>query len=263
MVNCSDPEKEAERRRKIGDANRGRVATDSTKEKMSKVRKGRPHSKEHSENIGKALKGRVITPEWREKLRVAALNRKLDPETKERMKKKMSMKKQGENNSFFGKTHTEETKIAIGQNTSKNLIETGRSAGENNPMYGKSGCLNPAWRGGTSFYPYCYKFNERRKAAVRKFFKNLCICCGKHSEENMFYDGTQRDLDIHHIDHDKEQGCKGKPFNLVPMCMSCHGKEQHYEEEYTKYINKTIEEGFKWGIWSREQYQREVMYPEN
>jgi len=66
-------------------------------------------------------------------------------------------------------------------------------------------------------------------------------------------------LSIHHIDHDKEQGCSGKPFNLVPMCPSCHSKEQYYEKEYQQYINKTLDEGFKWGIWSEHQYLAEVM----
>jgi len=70
----------------------------------------------------------------------------------------------------------------------------------------------------------------------------------------------QISLSVHHVDHDKEQGCSGRPFNLVPLCNSCHAKENSREEEYKKYINKTLEEGFKWGIWSRDQYEKEVMY---
>jgi len=35
--------------------------------------------------------------------------------------------------------------------------------------------------------------------------------------------------------------------------------ELNNEKEYRKYINKTLEEGFKWGIWSKEQYEIEVM----
>ena len=135
---------------------------------------------------------------------------------------------------------------------SKMRIESGLSSGKN----------NPAWKGGISFFPYCYKFNEKRKQAVRNFFGNLCICCGKHAIENILSSGIQRELSVHHIDHDKQQGCGGRPFNLVPMCVICHSKEQHYEEEYQKYINKTLEEGFKWGIWSKEQYLKEVIYPE-
>jgi hypothetical protein len=123
------------------------------------------------------------------------------------------------------------------------------------------GELAPNWRGGTSFIPYCFRFNKRRKDAVRKFFK-VCICCGKQTSENITKAGKQKNLSVHHIDHDKEQGCNGRPFNLVTMCIECHGQELHNEEEYKAYINKTLEEGFKWGIWSKDQYEKEVMYPE-
>jgi hypothetical protein len=113
---------------------------------------------------------------------------------------------------------------------------------------------NHAWKGGISFFPYCIKFDRRRKKATRDFFNNTCICCGSHINE------LPKNLSVHHIDHDKEQGCNGKPFNLVPLCHSCHSIENHYREEYATYINKTLEDGFKWGIWSSVQYMKEVMY---
>jgi hypothetical protein len=122
-----------------------------------------------------------------------------------------------------------------------------------------SGENHPNWQGGISYFPYCFKFDKQRKKSVRKFFKNCCIVCGKHESENMTKRG-QFALCVHHVDHDKEQGCGGKPFNLVPLCHSCHTIEGRNIEEYKKYINKTLEEGFKWGIWSREQYENEVMY---
>jgi hypothetical protein len=236
---------------------KGSHLSEETKAKMSAVRKGKAHSKENSEIIGKALKGRVITPEWREKLRKAALGRKASVETK----KKMSESHSGEKNGFHGKKHSDETKKVIGEIMSKSMIETGRAAGENNPMWGRMGELNPAWKGGTSFFPYCYKFNKKRKKAVRKFFGNRCICCEKHASENM-RNNRPEELSVHHIDHDREQGCSGKPFNLVPMCVTCHNKEQHKEEEYRKCINGLLESGFAWGIWSREDYEKEVMYSE-
>jgi len=121
---------------------------------------------------------------------------------------------------------------------------------------------NPRWNGGTSFLPYCPKFNERRRKATRDFFNNLCICCGKHVSENIV-GGKVVALSVHHSDHDKEQGCNGKPFNLVPLCHDCHTDEMWNQEEYHKYINKTLEEGFKWGIWNEEEYISKVMYPED
>lgn len=119
-----------------------------------------------------------------------------------------------------------------------------------------SGVNSSNWNGGSSFVPYCYKFNKRRKEAVRDFFGRKCLVCG--SDETEF----KTKLPVHHIDHDKEQGCSGKPFNLVPLCPSCHSKEGHDVEKYQKYINKTLEDGFLWGIWNRKEYEEKVMYNE-
>ena len=116
---------------------------------------------------------------------------------------------------------------------------------------------SPAWKGGTTYFPYCSKFNKRRREAVRKFFNYKCIMCGIDQTDLI------RNLPIHHIDHDKEQGCNGKSFNLVPLCINCHAKERSREEEYKKYINKTLDEGFKWGIWDKKEYIEKVMYPDN
>lgn len=125
-----------------------------------------------------------------------------------------------------------------------------------------SGVNNPSWKGGTSYLPYCPKFNKRRKKAVRDFFNNTCLVCGKTASENVV---GQRiiALCVHHADHDKEQGCNGKPFNLVPLCHDCHTDEMWNQEEYHQYINKTLREGFKWGIWNEEEYIRKVMYPDD
>jgi hypothetical protein len=116
---------------------------------------------------------------------------------------------------------------------------------------------SPFWKGGTTYLPYCSKFNKRRRKAVREFFNYKCLMCGTDQSD------STRKLSVHHIDHNKEQGCDGKPFNLIPLCINCHARERSREEEYKKYINKILEEGFKWGIWDREEYIKKVMYPDN
>jgi hypothetical protein len=125
---------------------------------------------------------------------------------------------------------------------------------------------NPLWKGGVSFLPYCFKFNPRRRRAVRKFFDDICICCGSLSVENIRKSKggsfRQSELDVHHVYHNKDEGCNGLPFNLVPLCRSCHSKELHHEDEYKLYINNILKEGFKWGIWSEQEYIEKVMYPE-
>jgi hypothetical protein len=46
------------------------------------------------------------------------------------------------------------------------------------------------------------------------------------------------------------------------MNTSHHLREQYNKEEYATYINKTLREGFKWGIWNEQEYIEKVMYDE-
>lgn len=197
-----------------------------------------PHTKEWRDNQSKSLKGRKIT--WADKLAEAHIGLKASESTKELMR----VSHTGERNNFYGRKHKVESKQSI----SKTRIERGVAVGNKNPQY----------IDGRSKFPYCDKFDEKRKRAVRTFF-GVCICCGKTYPENIIK-RRPHNFDVHHIDHDKEQGCSGKPFNLVPLCRSCHSLEGNNKEEYRKYINRTLNEGFKWGIWSKSEYERLVMY---
>lgn len=95
---------------------------------------------------------------------------------------------------------------------------------------------HPSWRGGVSFEPYCPKFNKAKKEAVREEWGRVCAACGKTEQEN----GSK--LRVHHIDYDKEQGCKGKEFFLIPLCTSCHGKTNRNRKLWTKKLTKIYEE---------------------
>jgi 5-methylcytosine-specific restriction endonuclease McrA len=123
------------------------------------------------------------------------------------------------------------------------------------------GAENHAWNGGSSFFPYCPKFNERRKKAVRNFFGNLCLTCTKPASKNLRGEKAVA-LSVHHIHHNKTEGCHGVPFNLVPLCHDCHNEEQFDQGGYKLRINTILDEGFASGRWPRETYEREVMYPE-
>lgn len=81
-----------------------------------------------------------------------------------------------------------------------------------------------SWKGGISFEPYCPKFTEELKEKVRQEWDYKCGNCDKTQENN------QSKLRVHHIDYDKEQGCNGKGFFLMPLCTSCHGKSNHNRE---------------------------------
>ncbi len=88
------------------------------------------------------------------------------------------------------------------------------------------GINNPNWRGGTSFDLYCFKFNEKKKEEIREEYKRKCYICGKDEKDNKYKNGKQCKLSVHHIDNDKNQGCNGKKWKLVPLCMNCHNSKK-------------------------------------
>jgi hypothetical protein len=199
-------------------------------------------------------KGKTTPEETRLKLKIARNKRPpCSEETKQKMSASLKGKKQPPRSENYRKKMSDSKKKAYQENPDlcKKLsdIRVGRFGGENHPN----------WQGGKSFFPYCYKFNDPRKRAARKFFNDICLCCGSTKDENIIA-GKTEELGVHHIDHDKEQGCSGKPFNLVPLCRSCHSKEGYAKKEYQHYINNTLREGFKWSIWSESEYKRLVMY---
>jgi len=77
------------------------------------------------------------------------------------------------------------------------------------------------WRGGISFEPYCYKFNDDFKRNVRHFFENKCVLC--------LYEGLEtprqsRLLNVHHVHYDKESLCnEDSPRMFATLCDSHHG----------------------------------------
>jgi hypothetical protein len=99
--------------------------------------KGVVRTEEYKKKMSERLKGRIIKPEW-----IAKMKENLKPAF-------------GEDNPFYGKTHTEKTRSEIGQSLKEYYAEnshpwTGRkhseeskvkfrerNAGENNPNYGK------------------------------------------------------------------------------------------------------------------------------
>lgn len=84
---------------------------------------------------------------------------------------------------------------------------------------------NGNWRGGTSFEPYCYKFNNKFKESVRERDGHTCQLCGYEQK----LDGQK--LDVHHVHYDKSN-CYP---DVVTLCHSCNSRvngNRDYWEEY-------------------------------
>jgi len=266
------------------------AATAKETNKRPEVKKRRSEAmKEVSSRSGMRAKMAATAKETNKRPEVKKRRSEAMKEVSKRpeVKKKQSKRMSGEKNIMFGEKHTDEaneknrlkhigkchsqeTKIKMSESQKIAQNRTGvrdrKSATlieyNKNPEVKKkqskrmSGKNNPSYKDGSSSYPYCFAFNARRKRAVRDFFGGYCLITGMHQNDCL------RKHSVHHVDHDKEQGCNGKPFNLVPMVESHNSKEQRREEEYKTYINNTLREGFKWGIWSEEEYKEKVMYAE-
>lgn len=80
------------------------------------------------------------------------------------------------------------------------------------------------WRGGSSFEPYCPKFNNKLKAYIRHKFNYRCVICGNIETTTRKDTNCTLNLAIHHVDYNKLQGCQGRTWALVPMCHRDHAK---------------------------------------
>ena len=97
-----------------GEGVSGYVMTEKAKENLRKLalnRKMPPKSKEYREYVSKIHKGKTVREETREKIRKSRMGTKHTSETIEKLRK-LNL---GENNAFFGKIHTEETKKKISE----------------------------------------------------------------------------------------------------------------------------------------------------
>jgi len=106
------------------------------------------------------------------------------------------------------------------------------------------------WKGGISFEPYCKEFNNQTKKINRNNHNHRCFLCDKNENDNITKNGKVRKLSVHHIDGDKEQGCNGKKWFLVPLCMKCHAKTIRSPEKYVKLIQLLLNLYYIKDVWS-------------
>lgn len=131
----------------------------------------------------------------------------------------------GEDNPFFGKTHTEETKNFLSELfKDKKMSEEHYEKLMNTRRYGED---HHNWNGGSSFDPYDSNFNSKIKKEIKNLDNNRCSICGKHTQK----------LSIHHIDYCKKNSIEE---NLVSLCFECHGKTNFNRSSWIKFFENYI-----------------------
>lgn len=209
--------------------------------------KGSHHTEEAKRKIGLASLnrdtgwfGRHHTQESKEKIRQSALQR---PPKSEETRQKISQAMRGERHPLFGgpgtflnKKHSEATKMRM------SLAALGRVvSNESRQKMAKAkagtylGDKNPNWRGGLSNEPYPLRFNRKFKQLIRLRDGLVCQICGVPQDECL------RKLNVHHIDHDKNNIM---PINLISLCNRCHGivetQDSGYWQSYLEQKNAKI-----------------------
>lgn len=80
------------------------------------------------------------------------------------------------------------------------------------------------WSGFLSFGKYCSKFNRLLKIEIREKYNDCDYISGIHKSICNIMNGRVYELDVHHIDYDKMQGCDDKKWCLVPLSRINHLK---------------------------------------
>lgn len=88
---------------------------------------------------------------------------------------------------------------------------------------GHQGIPYEDWTGFIANGEYCEKFDEACRERIREKYYRKCFLCDKPEDYNITKNGKQRLLAVHHYDMNKDQGCNGNLWKLVPLCMCCHG----------------------------------------
>jgi hypothetical protein len=166
-------------------------------------------------------------------------------------RKNLSESHSGKLAPMYNKHHNEETKIKM----SKSQIgKTRKTIGNKNGMFNKyhtketrqkmsdnhtdiSGINNPMWKGGISGGKYCYKFNTSLKIKIRNQYNNCDYISGIHKS----ICNNNRNLDVHHVNYDKQQGCDGKKWKLVPLSKVNHNRTNINREFWNKLFKYSLE----------------------
>lgn len=112
----------------------------------------------------------------------------------------------------------------------------GDRAEEVRTKYGKSGELNPNWKGGKHRQSYPYIFYKLRPQVMERD-NYICLNCDMTDEEARAKDSLGRGLTVHHIDYDKENNDLS---NLATTCKWCNSMANGRREEWQAHYSALL-----------------------
>ena len=183
-------------KQKLREYRTGRTHTEETKAEMSKTRKGVPKSEEMKHKLAITRTGTTHTEETKDKISETKTGAHLSPETCAKMSITHTGMHVGEKNSFFGKTHSEDARQMMSAT--------------------RQGIPYDEWEEFAKDSPYCPKFNERCRESNRDKYGRRCFLSGTTEDDN------GQKLSVHHVDMNKNQGCDGHAWKLVPLAAKLH-----------------------------------------
>ena len=188
--------------------------TEETRRKTSEAKRGKNnpmYGKRHSEEIrlkiSEAMMGHEVSSETRRRISKSAKGRKRSEESKRKQSEARTGKKYG--------SPTEDTRRRISEaNLGKKRSEEIRRR----HSAAQQGIPFEDWTHYVSYEPYCHLFNLATKERIRNQHLRTCVISGK----SILQEGQR--LNVHHIDNNKQQGCDGIKWRLVPVTQSWNSK---------------------------------------
>lgn len=179
--------------KKISEAKTGVKFSSEHCKALSEAHIGIKLSSEHSKAISEALTGRKLSPEHCMAISRSQIKRFKDPNAR----KKSSESGMGHDVSMETRQRSSATRRGIPYDE---------------------------WESFAIGSLYCPDFNEECKESNREKYGRMCFLTGLPEEENITRNNDQWKLSVHHVDMDKMQGCDGKRWKLVPLCLKWHRK---------------------------------------
>ena len=94
---------------------------------------------------------------------------------------------------------------------------------------------NHQWRGGISFLPYSFEFNDDFKDTIRNRDGFKCVKCNLTQEQNK--ELFNQSLNVHHIDYNKTNTSSD---NCCSLCLRCHIETNSNREQWIIFFHSLL-----------------------